>query len=74
MLSSSRTTFLSLFALIVFTSSPVQSDSACKGVEKSVCEKDHACRWVNSYKRSDGAEIKGYCRALPIKQVKPASK
>lgn len=47
--------------------------SACKGMEQASCAESGDCRWVNSYKRSDGREINGYCRKLPAKKVKDVS-
>ena len=44
--------------------------AACKGMEQANCTESGACRWVNSYKRSDGREISGYCRKLPAKDGK----
>lgn len=42
----------------------------CKGMEQATCVEAGACRWVDSYKRSDGREINGYCRKLPAGRVK----
>ena len=47
--------------------------SVCKGMEQASCAESGACRWINSYKRSDGREINGYCRKLPAKKVKDVS-
>lgn len=47
--------------------------AACKGMEQANCTESAACRWVNSYKRSDGRETSGYCRKLPAKDVKDVS-
>jgi hypothetical protein len=35
----------------------------CKGLEKAKCEGNSSCTWVDSYKRKDGVEVNGYCRA-----------
>ncbi len=47
--------------------------SVCKGMEQASCAESGDCRWINSYKRSDGREINGYCRKLPAKKVKDVS-
>lgn len=47
--------------------------TACKGMEQAACTESGNCRWINSYKRADGREIKGYCRTLPSKDVKDMS-
>ena len=45
----------------------------CKGLEQATCMEAANCRWVDSYKRSDGREINGYCRKLPSRSVKDLS-
>ena len=45
----------------------------CKGAEQVNCTESAGCRWVSSYKRSDGREISGYCRKLPAKKKKDVS-
>jgi len=39
------------------------SAADCKGMEKSKCESNGSCTWVDSYKRKDGATVNGYCRS-----------
>jgi hypothetical protein len=52
----------------------VQAEPAvCKGMEQAPCTESGDCRWINSYKRSDGREINGYCRKLPARDVKDVS-
>jgi hypothetical protein len=38
------------------------SAAECKGLEKSKCESNGSCTWVDSYQRKDGAKVDGYCR------------
>ena len=47
-------------SLALFTGSAAAG--ICKGVEKSACSTDEMCSWVESYARSDGAKVRGYCR------------
>ena len=60
-------------ALIVSAHAARAEPAACKGMEQATCMESGACRWVNSYKRSDGREISGYCRKLPAKDAKDVS-
>jgi hypothetical protein len=59
---------VSLVATVAMTGAlALSSQSAlsaeCKGMEKSACEGQDACTWVDSYKRKDGIQVNGYCRA-----------
>ena len=59
-------TFPACFSLAVFVVlGPVTASaaSACKGIEKDACAAKDECLWVDGYKRSDGREVSGYCRA-----------
>ncbi|KAA6186898.1 chromosome partitioning protein ParB [Thiohalocapsa marina] len=38
------------------------SAAECKGMEKSKCEGNASCTWVDGYKRKDGAQVAAYCR------------
>lgn len=60
-------------ALLMGAHAAQAEPAACKGMEQANCTESAACRWVNSYKRSDGREISGYCRKLPAKNVKDVS-
>ena len=60
-------------ALLISTSAAQAAPNVCKGVQQAACADAGSCRWVNSYKRSDGREINGYCRKLPTKDSKEAS-
>ena len=51
------------FALAAGTASAAE----CKGLSKNVCEANDDCSWVGGYSRSDGAKVKGHCRAIPGK-------
>lgn len=53
----------SAFFLAVLT--PAQAVSDCKGLEHAACADTSQCRWIVPYKRSDGREVRGYCRTLP---------
>ena len=37
--------------------------SQCKGLAQQQCAGVASCLWVDGYKRSDGREVSGYCRA-----------
>ena len=41
------------------------ASSECKGMEQNSCIQAKTCRWVNSYQRSNGKKVSGYCRKLP---------
>ena len=43
----------------------VLADNVCKGMAENDCSTSNACRWVDSYKRKDGRDVKGYCRNAP---------
>ncbi len=45
----------------------------CKGMEKSACERQDACTWVDSYKRKDGVQVNGYCRGKGGKKSSSSS-
>lgn len=61
-------------ALLFYGAHAVQAEPvACKGMEQASCTESGSCRWINSYKRSDGRETKGYCRKLPKKDAKEVS-
>lgn len=45
----------------------------CKGMEKSSCERQNACIWVDSYKRKDGIQVNGYCRGKGGKKSSTSS-
>jgi len=49
-------------ALLAGAPSIVNAESACQGLEQSVCAGKASCTWVGGYKRSDGIEVSGYCR------------
>ena len=59
---SSFISILALFMIFVFSGS-VFAAAECKGLVKNKCAEQKQCSWVNAYKRSDGAEVKGYCRS-----------
>lgn len=37
--------------------------SQCKGMAEQQCSGAASCLWVDGYRRSDGREVSGYCRA-----------
>ncbi len=45
----------------------------CKGMDKSSCERQDACTWVDSYKRKDGVQVNGYCRGKGGKKSSSSS-
>lgn len=67
---------------LTLTAAPVSfAANSCKGlVEANCAQQENACYWVNSYKRSDGIEVRGHCRtkakstaaAAIVKPNKPA--
>lgn len=44
---------------------PAQAASVCKGLEQNLCGENSQCRWIVGYKRSDGRDVRGYCRVMP---------
>lgn len=74
MLNRIKHVVLSVLALLIVAVMPAQAEFVCKGAEKSLCVNNESCRWVNSYTRSDGVQIKGHCRALPVKQPSSGKK
>lgn len=54
--------------------------NSCKGLVESNCtQQENTCYWVNSYKRTDGIEVRGHCRtkaksaaAITVKPSKSA--
>lgn len=49
--------------------------SSCKGLVESQCaDQENACYWVNSYKRTDGIEVRGHCRTKAKNSVSAAAK
>lgn len=61
-------------ATLLFTglllSTPALSATACKGQSQTSCSNSTSCYWVDAYKRSDGASVKGHCRAKPNASIK----
>lgn len=53
----------------LFINTGFAADSSCKGLAEKSCSNESSCRWVDPYKRTDGREVKGYCRALPAKSA-----
>lgn len=53
-------------------SGPATANS-CKTLDQSACSSDSACSWVGGYKRSDGRDVKAYCRNKPGKQSQKSS-
>jgi hypothetical protein len=42
-----------------------EAKSACSPLDQPTCSTDQSCRWIAPYKRTDGKEVKGYCRSAP---------
>ncbi|NNJ94415.1 MAG: hypothetical protein HKP57_06700, partial [Halobacteria archaeon] len=75
--SKSFSEFFRLLSLILVLGSlsfSAHSASQCKGLSASACSASTECTWVEGFKRSDGAKVKSYCRALPSKAKKSAGK
>ena len=51
--------FVVLFSVFSFTG--MANAATCKGMPKSQCSTQSSCSWVDSYKRSDGVAVNGYC-------------
>jgi len=49
------------------------SANSCKTLDQSSCSSNAACSWIDGYKRSDGREVKAYCRSKPAKQSQKSS-
>lgn len=69
---------VSLFAMLAMTGAlTLASQSAlsaeCKGMEKSACEAQDACTWVDGYKRKDDVQVNGYCRGKGGKKSSSSS-
>jgi len=54
--------------------SPAQAQSICKGLSKSACSANDACSHVAAFTRSDGANVKAFCRAKPGGGAKKTTK
>ncbi len=55
------TTVLSIVVAMMFS---FTADAAsCKGKPQSSCSADSSCSWVTGYKRKDGVQVSGHCRA-----------
>lgn len=65
-------TLIVTFAL--FSGSEAIAASACKGQTDAACGQNDSCYWVTGYKRSDGANVKGHCRAKPQSSLKDSAK
>ena len=61
------------FAALFMATGSASAQSACKGLSKSACESNNACSHVKSFTRSDGANVKAFCRAKPGGGAKKAS-
>ena len=57
----------------LLTGSQAFAASACKGQTDTVCNQNDSCYWVTGYKRSDGANVKGHCRAKPQTSIKEST-
>ena len=56
---------LAISSLFILGSSSANAESSCKGSAQKACEQATSCTWVQSYERSDGKSVSGYCRVLP---------
>ncbi len=58
-----------LLTLSVTANLNAAETTGCKGLDQAQCGGNNACSWVDAYKRSDGREVNGYCRAKPAKKT-----
>ena len=65
-----RITTASLLFTGILLSTPALSAATCKGESQTTCSNSTSCYWVDAYKRSDGASVKGHCRAKPSASIK----
>lgn len=49
-------------ALIGVAGQEARAESACKGLDQTLCATKPECRWMNSYTRKDGIQVSGHCR------------
>ena len=54
-----------LVAFSIFFSTKANAQSICKGLTQSVCQSNNQCSYVAAFVRSDGANVKAFCRAKP---------
>lgn len=59
--------------IALFTGSQAFAASACKGQADTSCSQNDSCYWVTGYQRSDGANVKGHCRAKPQSSIKDSA-
>lgn len=71
--SITLSTFILSLSLCLGAAS-AQAASACKGSEKSACERRDDCSWVKGYKRKDGVQVAGHCKSKPKSSEKSSSK
>jgi len=64
----SKLTILTVAAGMAMLQAVPAHAGACKGMDEDTCSTSAACRWVDAYQRSDGREIRGYCRTRPAKR------
>ena len=55
-------TLLSSLLLMAFIAGGTVNAATCKGMSKPACSGESSCSWVDSYQRSDGIKVNGYCR------------
>ncbi len=53
---------LPVFVAMMFSFS-AEAASSCKGMSQSSCSAASDCSWVSGYKRKDGVQVSGHCRA-----------
>lgn len=62
-----------LITFSLFSGAQALAASACKGQTDTACNQNNSCYWVSEFKRSDGANVKGHCRAKPNASLKEVS-
>ncbi len=69
-----NTIIVSVFAGLLVLSGTTLADSSCQSANKTQCKADDNCTWVEGYRKSDGAKVKGYCRAKGKRAEKKGGK
>lgn len=45
--------------------------SDCLDLDKTACERQASCTWVDPYKRMDGVKVSGFCRNKQNRNTEP---
>jgi hypothetical protein len=55
-------------AALVLAPTSLLAAQDCRQLEEDSCKSSASCSWVNGYQRSDGRQVKAYCRTRTGKQ------